>query len=62
MKLANGKVQLHVQDNANGSVVMKFTNAEDMENLGNLIVEEAGRMKKQENHFRSVEQLSLFGQ
>ena len=60
-QLANGKLQLNIQDNGNGNVIMKFADVNQMKELGKLITEEAQRMDIQENHFRSVEQQINFG-
>lgn len=50
-KLANGRLQLEIQDNGNGKVFMKFMNVEQMRELGSLISEESDRMARMENHF-----------
>lgn len=59
-QLANGNLQLMVQDTGNGSVVMKLTDAEQMEELGNKIVEESERMKRMQRHFHFEEQRLKF--
>ena len=55
-KLANGKLQLEVCDNSNGKVFMKFGDVSQMKELGTLILDEAERMSKMENHFNSQQQ------
>ena len=59
-KLANGKFQLEISDNSNGKVIMKFGDAKQMAELGNMINEEAERIKTMENHFSNQQQLFNF--
>ena len=59
-KLANGKFQLEISDNSNGKVIMKFGDAKQMAELGNMINEEAERIKAMENHFSNQKQLFDF--
>ena len=59
-KLANGKFQLEISDNSNGKVIMKFGDAKQMAELGNMINEEAERIKAMENHFSNQQQLFNF--
>lgn len=59
-KLANGKFQLEISDNSNGKVIMKFGDAKQMAELGNMINEEAERIKAMENHFSNQQQLLNF--
>ena len=59
-KLANGKLQLEISDNSNGKVIMKFGDAKQMAELGNMINEEAERIKTMENHFSNQQQLFNF--
>ena len=59
-KLANGKLQLEISDNSNGKVIMKFGDAKQMAELGNMINEEAERIKTMENHFSNQQQLFDF--
>ena len=59
-KLANGKLQLEISDNSNGKWFMKFGDAKQMAELGNMINEEAERIKAMENHFSNQQQLFNF--
>ena len=59
-KLANGKFQLEISDNSKGKVIMKFGDAKQMAELGNMINEEAERIKTMENHFSNQQQLFNF--
>lgn len=62
VKLANGYVQLNIGDNSRSNITMKFANADTMKELGEMIIEESGRMKAMETHFRQQEQkMKIFG-
>lgn len=59
-KLANGNLQLTIQDGSNGYVVMKLPDASQMKELGNKIMEESERMSRMERHFNFEEQRLKF--